>query len=787
MYTIQGVISAYDYKNKRVSIKVYDGLNGDDVKTATDEWVSLTSDRAISFKAGDQIKAQISSDKKSLVSIGRLDSKKYDDFKKFFIDLNLKGASLKDRYKLFNAFGIDLLKTAKDRLPLLINNSRRYGYSMQSAVLIGSKAERIMALYKANQKLVSSGFDKSSIKHLMEKHGTALGNIIADNPYMLLAGGFSRFSDPFSNAEKERNQLLRVDSLVDNPSLPKWNSSRDYYALEMVIKRLESKGSTAFSKHEVTDELSKVLDLPFQESQETLDNTLSGKAYKTIDTGQDGYFITPAKNYKIEEMIADKLLERHNLKDVVIETRDLIFEDYYTDEQRQSIKLGIQKNLLVVTGGAGTGKTTVVKGILQNIKKVFGKHSEILLCAPTGKAAQRMSEATSLEARTIHSLLKFNPDKGFMEADIPQDTKVIVIDEASMVDSSLMYKILENVPLETKIIFVGDIQQVLPVKPGQPFKDMILSDLISSVRLTAPQRTGASSDIYLNANLIINGVMPDLLRDNMNDFHFIPTHSDSGTNREIMRILSEDIEGKFKSNMSRVQVISPKREPKGEVGMIGLNRSIQSLLNPDVVDGPNEKGVTPIMVGDKVVFNRNDYKLKLFNGDVGYVTSKNTSSGSLTINVDGRSVDIPKDKVRGLEHAFALSVHKTQGSEYDIVIMPLSKGHAHMLCPEVLYTAITRAKKHFVFVGDESVIKMALKNIHLNKRDTYLKARLVEAKMELGREVKEITSESPENSGKTNRIESPSNHLNDKKDAPSNNKIAIQKDEDEFDWGIGDI
>jgi exodeoxyribonuclease V alpha subunit len=479
---------------------------------------------------------------------------------------------------------------------------------MKSAVAIGTKAKRLIDLYKGYNRMVRVGFSKDETKFLMDKFGLSLGNVVLDNPYMLLAGGLTRYSDSFSNSTKERATLLKVDGLVDNPELPKWQNYRSFYALEMIVKRLEGQGSTAFSKPDVNQELSEVIGIDYTEAGDLLNSTLSGNSYKTINAGSDGYFITPAKNYSLEEAIADKLIERLRYKDIKVSSRDLIFEDYYTDEQRQSIKLSIEKALLVVTGGAGTGKTTVIKGVIQNIKKVFGRDSEVILCAPTGKAAQRMSEATSLSATTIHSLLKFNPEKGFMEANVPANASAIIIDEASMIDSALILKLLESVPEKTKVVFVGDIQQILPVKPGQPFKDMILSDFLPTVRLSVPQRTGAKSYIYLNANKIINGVMPTLDNSKMEDFHFTKTHSDADTAKEIQRILAEDIEAVYGSSLSNVQIISPKREPKGYVGMTGLNRSVQSLLNSEAPpynkDNPTAQ---KIYVGDKVVFYRYDY------------------------------------------------------------------------------------------------------------------------------------------------------------------------------------
>lgn len=784
--TIKGVISKYNEKSGVIRISRYSS----ETKNFKSYDLCTKNMGLIKLKPGDQVSAAISDDLKELLVIEKLESKKLDNFKEFFISTDIEGTSMKDRIRMFNAFGADVLNLAKDRIALIVNSAVEYGYETKAGIVISANAEKLKILFQSITLLNDVGFQKNDVKFLRDKFGLALGHIVSENPYMLLVGGITRFSDPFSNANKNAQTLNLVDKLVDNHKLPKWTPLRHFYVLEMIVKRLEGNGSTAYSKLNVANEMATVLGISYDGASQILDDTLIGKGYKVVNSGADGYFITPSKNYVLEESVAEKLISRLNTKDTEVSSRDLLFESYYTDEQRQSIRLAIEKNLVVITGGAGTGKTTVIKGIIQNVKKFFGKQSEILLCAPTGKAAQRMSEATSLDAKTIHSLLKFNPDKGFMEANIPEGTKIVIIDEASMIDSALMLNLLTSIPQETKIVLVGDIKQILPVKPGQPFKDIILSEYLPTVRLSVPQRTGNKSHIYLNANKIINGVMPSLKNDDMHDFHFFPTSNDAQTKDVILKILAEDIETIYGSSLKSVQIISPKREPKGEVGMDGLNRGVQRLLNPNVSKALINSDALVPEVSDKVVFNRNNYNLRLFNGDVGYVTRKDVKTGTMSINVDGKVFDLTANDVKSLSLAFALSAHKTQGSEYDVVIMPLSKGHSHMLSPELLYTAITRAKKHFIFVGDEDVIRSALRNVALNKRDTYLKARLVSSKMEMNNEMVEsvITPTVAKEPQREDTIIIPeATKLPEKKDNILVNKDDVKQSksvEDDFEWNF---
>ncbi len=736
---ISGIISSIKDSTIKssysVTIKVYEGKDSEVIKgAAKNEWIELSyvaSHKLNKLKVGDEVKVALNLADKgrwAINTIAPLNNKNYSKLRDRFLSLKIPDCSVKDLQSLYAAYGVDLFRVAKERVGLMVNNNKEFTYPLKSAVAIASHHEKIVCTLKSLDALEKAGFKDNEVKILKQHLGLNLGQTTYENPFSLLLQNKAISGPSFMyNAKTINTELVKkIEKLMVNEKMPfdeQYQYSKLYYSVDMVIRDLSSSGSTVFSKHDVVENLSKVIDAEYSEANKLIDSVIDLGVFKMINAGNAGYFVTPTQNYAIEEELVSLMVKRLKRPDVDVIPRDLVFEDYYTDEQRQSIKLALQKNILVVTGGAGTGKTTVIKGIVQNIKKFNGIDSDVVLCSPTGRAAQRISEQTMHEALTLHSVLKFNPTKGFMEPNLPVGLKALIIDEGTMVDSHMLLRVMRVLEDETKLIIVGDIKQLNAIGSGQPFKDMLLSDLLPSVTLSIPQRTGALSQIYQNANKVTNGVMPDLV-DN-NDYHFVQTSNDEETQKEILRIIAQDIEGKFGTTMDKVQIVSPKRQPKGFVGMTPLNNAVQGLLNKNAGENKQE-----ILVGDRVVYKQNDYKLKLFNGDIGVI--KEIKNGGILLESQGKEFLVPKNKSHLLELAYALSIYKMQGSESDVVIMPLSKNHIHMLSPESLYTAITRAKKHFVFVGDPDVITLALKNIHLNKRDTYLKTRLEQLKREYG-------------------------------------------------------
>ena len=390
--------------------------------------------------------------------------------------------------------------------------------------------------------------------------------------------------------------------------------------------------------------------------------------------------------------------------------------------QIEAVKSAVNSKVMVITGGPGTGKTTIIKAILT----IFGRLGiDILLAAPTGRAAKRMSEATGREAKTIHRLLEFSPQKmGFQKnEENPLKCDLLVIDEASMIDTVLMYQLLKAVPVDATLILVGDVNQLPSVGPGSVLKDIIDSGAVPVATLTEIFRQAQDSTIIVNAHLINSGVMPRLQPsdEGRNDFYFIEKTEPEDALRIILELVGGRIRKAFGFDpIDDVQILTPMN--RGMVGTTNLNVELQKALNP------REDGVTRggrnFRVDDKVMQIRNNYDKEVFNGDIGRIIRIDTEMQELTITFDGRSVVYDYSDLDELVLAYAVSVHKAQGSEYPCVVIPLLTQHYILLQRNLLYTAITRGKRLVIVVGSKKALGIAVKNDKTQKRFTWLKNRL---------------------------------------------------------------
>jgi exodeoxyribonuclease V alpha subunit len=390
--------------------------------------------------------------------------------------------------------------------------------------------------------------------------------------------------------------------------------------------------------------------------------------------------------------------------------------------QIEAVKAATNSKVMVITGGPGTGKTTIIKAILT----IFGRLGiDILLAAPTGRAAKRMSEATGREAKTIHRLLEFSPQKmGFQRnEEHPLKCDLLVIDEASMIDTVLMYQLLKAVPVDATLILVGDVNQLPSVGPGSVLKDIIDSDAVPVARLTEIFRQAQDSTIIVNAHLINSGVIPKLepVGQGRNDFYFI----EKTEPEEALRIILELVGGRIRNafgfdTIEDVQILTPMN--RGLVGTANLNVELQKALNP------REDGVTRggknFRVDDKVMQIKNNYDKEVFNGDIGRIIRIDTEMQELKIVFDGRVVEYDYSELDELVLAYAVSVHKSQGSEYPCVVIPLLTQHYILLQRNLLYTAITRGKRLVIVVGSKKALAIAVKNDKTQKRFTWLMKRL---------------------------------------------------------------
>ncbi len=384
------------------------------------------------------------------------------------------------------------------------------------------------------------------------------------------------------------------------------------------------------------------------------------------------------------------------------------------ESQKAAIRLALKAKVLVITGGPGVGKTTIVKSILQILS---AKGVKLLLCAPTGRAAKRMTEATGVEAKTIHRLLEVDPKSGGFKRDEGNalDCDLLVVDEASMVDVMLMRALVKAVPDHAALLIVGDIDQLPSVGPGQVLADIISSGAITVVRLTEVFRQAAASRTIVNAHRINQGLMPDLNPPGAaSDFYFAPAEDPETAVSRILELVKTRIPNRFGLNPIRdIQVLCPMN--RGGAGARSLNIELQAALNPAGERKVERFGWT-FAPGDKVMQIENDYDKEVYNGDIGYIDDVDPEAGELKANFDARSVTYGFGELDALVPAYAATIQNSQGSEYPAVVIPVLTQHYAMLQRNLLYTGITRGKRLVVLVGQKKAIAIAVRNVSGRRR-----------------------------------------------------------------------
>ena len=390
----------------------------------------------------------------------------------------------------------------------------------------------------------------------------------------------------------------------------------------------------------------------------------------------------------------------------------------YDDVQLAAIRQAVTSKVMVLTGGPGTGKTTTTQGIIAALKKAGLR---VLLAAPTGRAAKRMSEATGMDAKTIHRLLEYNPQDGYKRGDEnPLDGDALIVDECSMIDILLMNNLMKAVPVTMRLVLVGDIDQLPSVGAGNVLRDIIDSQKIPVVRLTRIFRQAQKSRIVMSAHAINQGRFPDMSNGRDTDFFFMKEEDPERVAATVVRLVKERLPRAYGQRPDKIQVLTPMQ--RGIVGAANLNLSLQEALNPS---GPSlNRGGYTYRQADRVMQVRNNYDKEVFNGDLGYVESVNTEDRTLTVDFDGRSVEYDVTELDELTLAYATTIHKAQGSEYPIVVLPVLMTHYVMLQRNLIYTGITRAKKICVLIGATKALAYAVHNMSVLKRNTSLRERL---------------------------------------------------------------
>jgi len=569
--------------------------------------------------------------------------------------------------------------------------------------------------------LQSHGVTTAYAAKIFKTYGQDSINIVKENPYRLardiLGIGF-----------------IIADNIAQNLGIKKQAAQRIEAGLEYGLDKLSEKGHVCYPFDELCEKIQEMLEV----NQRTVTTAMEA-AFQAgrivIEDIEDNKKIVFLKKFHVcETGISNNITELINsLKSVrKIDVDKAIFwikgqvKIRLAEKQEEAVKKSLEEKALIITGGPGTGKTTIINAIIKILKKAGAK---IFLAAPTGRAAKRMSQATWENARTIHRLLEYSmKEKGFKKnSKTPLKCDVLIIDEASMIDTILMHHLLKAVPKKATLILVGDVNQLPSVGPGNVLNDLIMSGSFSVVELDTIFRQARKSLIVVNAHRINQGMFPVKAK-KKGDFYFVQKEEPEDVLATIIDLVQNRIPEKFKVDpVDDIQVLTPMH--KGMVGAVNLNHELQKILNQNKV--AFKRGDREFKVSDKVMQIRNNYDKHTYNGDIGRIADINETEQKAVINFDGREVVYDFSSLDEIVHAYAVSIHKSQGSEYPIVIIPVVTQHYILLQRNLIYTAITRGKKLVVLVGTKKALAMAINTISSSKRYTRLRHRL--EKINLGR------------------------------------------------------
>jgi exodeoxyribonuclease V alpha subunit len=580
---------------------------------------------------------------------------------------------------------------------------------------IGPKrAERIIAGW-AEQRVIreimlflhSNGVGTSRAVRIYKTYGADAVRLISENPYRLARDirgiGFRTADQIAAKLGIEKTALIRVRAGIS-------------YALAEAM----DEGHCGLPVEELVPLTEKLLEVPAKLVETALHVELEDGAVVADDL-EEHPCVFLAALYRAEHEIAGKLKTLAvgkppwpaidvNKAIPWVEQRTKLA---LSDSQREAVRVALTSKVLVITGGPGVGKTTLVNSLL---KILSAKAVTIALCAPTGRAAKRLSESTGLEAKTIHRLLETDPKTGTFRRnqDEPLDCDLLVIDEMSMVDVPLMRSVLRALPDQAALLLVGDVDQLTSVGPGQVLGDIIASASVPVVRLTEVFRQAAESRIITNAHRINQGVMPDLASADVGDFYFVDAAEAEEGVRKLLAIVRDRIPKRFGLDPIRdIQVLCPMN--RGGLGARSLNIELQTALNPPGEIRIDRFGWT-FCPGNKVMQVENDYDKDVYNGDLGVVSRIVTEEGELAVDFEGREVTYGFGELDELVLAYATTIHKSQGSEYPAVVIPLTTQHYPMLQRNLVYTGVTRGKRLVVLVGQRKALAIAVKGARAGRR-----------------------------------------------------------------------
>ncbi|MEG1641816.1 MAG: ATP-dependent RecD-like DNA helicase [Synergistaceae bacterium] len=565
---------------------------------------------------------------------------------------------------------------------------------------------------------------------IYKKYGAESIHILKENPYRLAIDIF-------------RIGFPTADKIAESMGFTKDSPLRIKAGVLYVMTQLVGEGHTYIPIEELSEQTAEILSVPKELAEEGIEAARLAEEiiveWYTLESGEEECAVyLPAFHYA-ETNAAKNLITltetsyngQYVNPDVTIPWVEEELEIELAEQQKEALRTAISSQVMVITGGPGTGKTTLIKAILK-IREERGY--KVMLAAPTGRAAKRMTEATTREAKTIHRMLEYTGQTGsfgeFMkDEDSPLECDLLIVDEASMIDQILFHHLLKAIPKKASLILVGDVNQLPSVGSGNVLNDIIKSEICPVVKLDQIYRQAAESSIVVNAHRINNGEMPLLDQnspDKLNDFYFIEQNDPEKVLEIIKMLVTDRIPKRFGFDpVEDIQVLTPMH--KGTVGTLKLNAELQQVLNDGLGTKLLRLGRT-LKVGDKVMQIKNNYDKDVYNGDIGTIYRIDPDEAKVIIKMDNGLVSYEYTELEELVHAYAVSIHKSQGSEYPAVIIPLLSQHYVMLQRNLIYTAITRGKKLVIIIGSKRAMAMAIKNDTTKKRWTRLSERLTKRK-----------------------------------------------------------
>lgn len=732
MVEIEGTVVSIVYRNDDNGYTVAKIKNGKNTESVVGYMPFLNEGQRARF-IGEWIIHQTFGQQLKVESFEEIMPATLEGVEKYLASGLIPGVGPATAKRIVEKFGMDSLDIIEMN-PMKLMEIEGIGEKKAKSIAEAFKEQR--ELREVLVSLQSYGISVTYGIKIYRKYGKDTFNLIKENPYRLCDDidgiGFKTADKIARNLGVDLNSIHRVMA-----------------GIKYVLAGCIANGHVYLPKLTLLDECVNLLNVPVEIVEEALTSLIVSKQVYIDDIeGETAVYLSSL--YYSELGVARRIIElslnkvKDEFKDVEENIKDFEKENNieFAIEQKEAVVQAVKNGVCIITGGPGTGKTTIIKCIIEIFKK---KGMEVVLAAPTGRASKRITEATGYEAKTIHRLLEmeyvagenypeFSRDEGN-----PLECDAVIIDEASMVDILLMNSLLKALPLGCRLIMVGDVDQLPSVGPGNVLRDIIESHVLSVVRLNKIYRQADESLIAINAHRINSGQMP-ILNDREKDFFFIQVGNPSDMVEEIVRLVDVRLPS-FKEGfdpMRDIQVLSPTR--KGEVGIYNLNIKLQQVLNPKSSQKEEKQFRDFIFrVGDKVMQIKNNYSLKwqsisnenetgmgIFNGDIGFIEEVDSENQTLTVIFDDdKRVVYDFTNLDELEMAYAVTIHKSQGCEFPVVVIPVFYGPPMLMTRNLIYTGVTRAKKLVVLVGLSRALCNMINNDTIAKRYTGLKKRII--------------------------------------------------------------